>query len=51
MNEYPKLTMELFAYLIYKNGAIATNGELIGHIMGRQSRKARFAEKTYKGYA
>ena len=25
-----KLTMELFAYLVYKNGAMCTNGELLG---------------------
>ena len=48
MNEYPKLTMELFAYLIYKNGAIATNGELIGILWDGNPEKQDLLRKHIK---
>ena len=43
-----KLTMELFAYLIYKNGAIATNGELIGILWDGNPEKQDLLRKHIK---
>lgn len=43
-----KLTMELFAYLVYKNGAMCTNGELIGILWEGDSEKASFLRQLIK---
>ena len=42
------LTIELFAYLIYKNGAVATNGELIGILWDGDPEKQDLLRKYVK---
>lgn len=43
-----KLTTELFAYLVYKNGTICTNGELIGVLWEGDARKSEFLRQLVK---
>lgn len=43
-----KLTYELLAYLVYKNGAIVTNGELIGVLWDGNPEKQDYLRKIVK---
>lgn len=43
-----KLTNELFAYLVYKNGAMSTNGDLLGILWGGDPNKGDFLRQLVK---
>ena len=43
-----KLTNELFAYLVYKNGAICTNGDLLGVLWDGDPNKSDFLRQLVK---
>ena len=43
-----KLTMELFAYMVYKNGALCTNAELIDTLFGSDKGKEDLLRQLFK---